>query len=127
MNHRLSESTESEDFPLRVGTGWSYCCQGLFWPIMVEREDRDRNLDSERRLALRQARSRPILDDTHAYLEREQPKVLPKSPEGQAIAYALSNWKALIRYCEDGDLEIDNNGADRSLRGIAVGRNYRRF
>ncbi len=94
---------------------------------MVEHEDRDRNLDTERRLALRQARSRPILDDTHAYLEREEPKVLPKSPEGQAIAYALSNWKALIRYCEDGDLEIDNNGADRSLRGIAVGRNYRRF
>ena len=93
MNHRLSESTESEDFPLRVGTGWSYCCQGLFWPIMVEREDRDRNLDSERRLALRQARSRPILDDTHAYLEREQPKVLPKSPEGQAIAYACQTGK----------------------------------
>jgi len=60
---------------------------------MVEREDRDRNLDSERRLALRQARSRPILDDTHAYLEREQPKVLPKSPEGQAIAYACQTGK----------------------------------
>lgn len=48
--------------------------------------------------------------------------MLPKSPEGQAIAYTLSNWKALIRYCEDGDLEIDNNGAERSLRGVAVGR-----
>jgi hypothetical protein len=48
--------------------------------------------------------------------------VLPKSPEGEAIAYTLSNWKALIRHCEDGDLEIDNNGAERSLRGVAVGR-----
>ncbi|MHB8413746.1 MAG: IS66 family transposase [Candidatus Acidiferrales bacterium] len=38
------------------------------------------------------------------------------------MAYALSNWKALTRYCEDGDLEIDNNGTERSLRGIAVGR-----
>jgi len=47
---------------------------------------------------------------------------LPKSPEGQAISYTLSNWEALIRYCEDGDLEIDNNGAERSLRGVAVGR-----
>jgi hypothetical protein len=44
---------------------------------------------------------------------------LPKSPQGQAIAYALTNWKALIRYGEDGDLEIDNNGAER---GVAVGR-----
>ena len=47
---------------------------------------------------------------------------MPKSPDGQAIAYALSNWEALIRYTEDGDLEIDNNGAERSLRGVALGR-----
>jgi len=71
---------------------------------------------------VRRAKSKPILDDIRAYLEREQSQVLPKSPEGQAIAYTLSNWKALVRYCEDGDLEIDNNGAERSLRGIAVGR-----
>jgi transposase len=55
-------------------------------------------------------------------LEREQPQVPPKSPEEEAIAYTLSNWEALIRYSDDGDLEIDNNGAERSLRGIAVGR-----
>jgi hypothetical protein len=88
----------------------------------VEREARDMKLDGEGRLALRQAKSVPILDDIKAYLGREQPKVLPKSPEGQAIAYALSNWEALTRYAEDGDLEIDNNGAERSLRGVAMGR-----
>jgi len=88
----------------------------------VEREARDQKLGGEARRALRQAKSKPILEDIHAYLEHEQPQVLPKSPEGQAIAYTLSNWKALTRYCEDGDLEIDNNGAERSLRGIAVGR-----
>jgi transposase len=88
----------------------------------VEREAREQKLSSEARRALRQAKSKPILEDIHTYLEREQPQVLPKSLEGQAIAYTLSNWKALIRYCDDGDLEIDNNGAERSLRGIAVGR-----
>ncbi len=88
----------------------------------VEREARDMKLDGEARLALRQAKSVPILDDIKVYLEREQPQVLPKSPEGQAIAYTLSNWKALTRYCEDGDLDIDNNGTERSLRGVAVGR-----
>jgi len=88
----------------------------------VEREARDQKLGSEARRTLRQAKSKPILEDIHAYLEREQPQVLPKSPEGQAIAYTLSNWKALTRYCKDGDLEIDNNGAERTLRGIAVGR-----
>ena len=88
----------------------------------VEREAHNRKLDPEARRALRQAKSKPILKDIRAYLEREQPQVLPKSPEGQAIAYTLSNWKALERYGEDGDLEIDNNGAERSLRGVAVGR-----
>jgi transposase len=88
----------------------------------VEREARDQKLGGEARRALRQKKSKPILDDIHTYLERERPHVLPKSPEGEAIAYTLSNWKALIRYCQDGDLEIDNNGAERSLRGVAVGR-----
>jgi len=88
----------------------------------VEREARDRQLSPGDRRALRQAKSCPILEDIQAYLETERPKVLPKSPEGQAIAYTLSNWAALVRYCQDGDLEIDNNGAERSLRGVAVGR-----
>jgi hypothetical protein len=88
----------------------------------VEREARDRKLDGPARRALREKKSQPILDDIHTYLVREQPQVLPKSPEGEAIAYTLSNWKALTRYLQDGDLEIDNNGAERSLRGIAVGR-----
>jgi transposase len=88
----------------------------------VEREAREGELGTAERLALRQARSRPLLDDLKAYLERERPQVLPKSPIGQAIGYTLSNWAALVRYAEDGDLEIDNNGAERSLRGVAVGR-----
>ncbi|MGA2606090.1 MAG: transposase [Terriglobia bacterium] len=88
----------------------------------TEREARDLKIDREGRRALRQAKSVPILDDIKVYLGREQPKVLPKSPEGQAIGYALSNWEALTRYAEDGDLEIDNNGAERSLLGVAVGR-----
>jgi len=88
----------------------------------VEHEARNQGGKADQRRALRQARSKPILADLKAYLERERPKVLPKSPEGQAISYTLSNWEALVRYCEDGDLDIDNNGAERSLRGVAVGR-----
>ena len=88
----------------------------------VEREAREQQLKGEARRALRQKKSKPILEDIHAYLQHEQPHVLPKSPEGEAIAYTLSNWKALIRYGEDGDLEIDNTGAERSLRSVAVGR-----
>jgi transposase len=88
----------------------------------VEREAREKQLDAAGRLALRRERSQPMLDGIQAYLERERPQMLPKSPIGQAMAYTLSNWEALVRYAKDGDLEIDNNGAERSLRGVAVGR-----
>ncbi len=88
----------------------------------VEREAREGGMGPDQRRALRQARSLLILADMKAYLERERPQVLPKSPMGQAIGYTLSNWDALVRYCQDGDLEIDNNGAERSLRGVVVGR-----
>jgi hypothetical protein len=47
---------------------------------------------------------------------------LPKSPIGQAISYALSNWTALARYPEQGYLAIDNNLAERTLRPCAIGR-----
>jgi transposase len=87
----------------------------------VEREARD--FTAEQRRELRQAKSLPILKDIENYLQAEKPKVLPKSPMGVAIDYTLSNWEALLRYTEDGDLEIDNNRAERSLRPIVVGRN----
>src|SRR5690349_14838892 len=85
-------------------------------------EDRARGWSAEERLALRQRESRPVLDKLHGYLLGIQTEVLPKSPEGRAVRYTLKNWIALNRYCEDGDLEIDNNRTERSIRGVAVGR-----
>ena len=64
-----------------------------------------------------------MLIQIHEYLLVIREQVLPKSESGQAIAYALKNWTALTRYCGDGDLSIDNNGTERSLRGFAIGRN----
>ena len=80
-------------------------------------------LTPEDRRQLRQERSRPILEKLHTYLSEIQVEVLPKSPEGRAVRYTLKNWAALTRYCEDGDLQIDNNGTERAIRGVALGRN----
>ncbi len=74
------------------------------------------------RLRLRQLESRPILDKLHDYLLEIEAEVLPKSPEGRAVRYTLKNWTALTRYCDDGDLAIDNNATERVIRGVAVGR-----
>jgi len=86
-------------------------------------ETQARPLNSADRLQLRQLMSRPILDKLHGYLLEIQAEVLPKSPEGRAVRYTLKNWTALTRYCEDGDLAIDNNATERAIRSVAVGRN----
>jgi len=89
----------------------------------IEKMGRERELRGEARRILREQGSRPVLGHLHAYLLRIRQELLPKSAAGQAAAYALNHWTALTRYCDDGDLEIDNTAAERSLRGIAVGRN----
>jgi transposase len=82
-----------------------------------------RSLSSEDRLRLRRLYSQGILEKLHAYLLEIEAEVLPKSPEGRAVRYTLKNWTALTRFSKDGDLEIDNNRTERTLRGVAVGRN----
>ena len=74
------------------------------------------------RYELRLERSRPILDAIGAWLKAEQPGVLPKSPIGEAIGYALNHWEALIRPLEAGFLEIDNGESERALKPVAIGR-----
>jgi transposase len=77
------------------------------------------------RLRLRQEQCVPILTTLCQWLKEQQRQVLPKSPIGEAITYALNQWYALLRYTTQGLLEIDNNAAERGLRPIAVGRkNY---
>ena len=86
-------------------------------------EKQARPLTAEDRLRLRHLQSQPILEKLRNYLLEIQVEVLPKSPEGRAVRYTLKNWTALTRYCEDGDLQIDNNATERAIRGVAVGRN----
>lgn len=67
----------------------------------------------------------PLLKDLREWLEGLLPRVSAKSEIAQAIGYGLGRWKALTRYVDDGRLEIDNNAAERALRGVSPGRkNY---
>lgn len=88
---------------------------------MIEREMK--TASSAERLARRQRESKPILAGIATLVEEMKGSVLPKSPLGQAIGYIRNQWSALSRYIEIGDAPIDNNGAERALRRIAVGRN----
>jgi transposase len=86
-------------------------------------EECAKSLTAEKRLELRQRLSASVVKKLHQYLLELQPEVLPKSPSGAAVRYALNQWEALTRFLEDGDLEIDNGAAERANRDIAVGRN----
>lgn len=104
--------------------------QALAWIRLlydVEREAKARApADYEAFVALRHelrgVRSRPIFEKLHAWLEAEQPKVLPKSPIGEAIQYALNHWEALKRPLEAGFLELDNGACERGFKPVGIGR-----
>jgi transposase len=89
----------------------------------IESEIRGRAPDLRREV--RQSRARPLLDAMHAWLRETRAQLSIKSAVAKAIGYALELWPALVRYCDDGALEIDNNAAERALRAVAIGRkNY---
>src|SRR5277367_5525629 len=89
----------------------------------IEREIRGQAADL--RCEIRQARARPLMDDLHRWLNKTLVGLSRKSDTAAAIRYALSRWRALGRYLDDGAIEIDNSAAERALRVVALGRkNY---
>ncbi len=74
------------------------------------------------RVALRQARAKPIFDDLEAWLHAQLPKISGKSPLAQAIRYALGRMPKARPYLENGHLELDNNTAERAVKPVAIGR-----
>jgi hypothetical protein len=90
---------------------------------VIEKEIRGRSPDE--RCRVRQARARPLLESMHLWLRTSLPKLSRKSDTAAAIHYALTLWDAMVRYVDDGRVEIDNSAAERALRAVAVGRrNY---
>jgi transposase len=89
----------------------------------IENEIRGRPPDERKQT--RQTRARPLLDSMHQWLNSMLGKLSKKSAVASAIHYALGRWPALLRYCDDGRVEIDNNAAERALRAVVLGRkNY---
>ena len=86
----------------------------------IEREARE--LEPEARWLLRQQRSRPIADTLHAWLTEQRQKLARADVTAKAIDYSLSNWRALTRYLDDGNVPIDNNAAENAVRPLVVGR-----
>lgn len=85
-------------------------------------EESIRGAQPDVRLDHRRRRSAPLIDDLHCALFDAFRRLSPKSEMAKAIAYGTKRWASLTRFLEDGRLEIDNLIAERSLRGVALGR-----
>lgn len=90
---------------------------------VIEDRAQEEHLDAEGVKALRQKFSKPILEgEIKPLLESWGPEVLPKSPIGKAVTYALNQWEALNRYLDNGILSIDNSLSERVIKLVALGR-----
>jgi len=76
----------------------------------------------EERYAVRQSRSKPIIEELKGWLDTQVVRITPKSALGKAIQYSLGQWKKLNEYLTDGRLEISNNRAERSIKPFVIGR-----
>ena len=89
---------------------------------LYEIEEQIRGRPPSKRAAVRRVRAGPLLEDLRQWMLDALTRCSKKSALALAIRYSLTRWASLTRYVQDGRIEIDNNAAERALRGVALGR-----
>ena len=87
-------------------------------PVM----SRIRGRPAEERGAVRQERSKPLVEALHGWLTAQLARVSGRSNLAEAIRYVLRHWTGLVLFLDDGRLELDTNVIERAIRPIALGR-----
>ena len=103
--------------PAPIASGALERIAGLY---AIEKDIRGRSADQ--RHAVRQDRSRPIIDELEPWLLAKLALISQKTKLAEAIRYALSRWTGLTRFLDDGRIEIDSNVVERSIRPITLNR-----
>lgn len=70
----------------------------------------------------RQRETRPVLDDLRAWLDDKRAIIPPKTPLGRGLGYLHRQWKRLLLFLDDGNIDATNNRRERELRRMIVGR-----
>lgn len=107
--HRSTGSPLAEEALRRIGELYR-----------IEAEIRGR--PAEERRAVRQERSKPLVEALHAWLTVQLERVSGRSTLAEAIRYALRHWQGLVLFLDDGRLELDTNTVERAIRPISLGR-----
>lgn len=85
-------------------------------------EEEIRGLPVAERLAARRRRSRPLVKKLGRFAKQQAAKMAPQSETAKALNYGIKRWRAFNRFLFNGELEIDNLIAERSIRGVTIGR-----
>jgi transposase len=88
----------------------------------VERDSTAAGDNAEQRRDRRQKLSRPILDELRSWIERQKALVPPKTPLGKGLGYLDRQWRRLLLFLDDGNIEATNNRRERELRRLVLGR-----
>jgi transposase len=86
----------------------------------IEAEIRGRSADERR--AVRQDKTRPLVDGMKTWMDAQLTTVSQKSTIAEAFRYALTRWSGLTRFLNDGRIEIDSNAIERTIRPLALNR-----
>jgi hypothetical protein len=100
---------------------------GFVWPkvgdaVLYTNAAEGRELTADERGRLRAEKSLPLLSALHDWLQQTRLSTAPNTATAKAVDYSLKRWAALTRYAESGDLPIDNNPVENSIRPIALGK-----
>lgn len=90
--------------------------------LLYDIEDRAKLLAHDERRVLRERESRPLVDKFLARLDAERAQLRPTSQLAKAVQYSLNRRVELLRFLDDGRIELDTGLLERSLRGPALGR-----
>ena len=88
----------------------------------IEKHARDAKMSTEQRHTLRQEKAKPIWDELRAWLDKNLGAVPPQSLTGKAINYLAADWPRLVRYLDDGRVEISNVLCENAIRPFVIGR-----
>lgn len=113
---RLVEAARLED---KVALEGLHMIARIF---VVERDSKLAGDTPQERLARRTMHTRPVLDELQTWLDEKRAVVPPKTPLGRALGYLHRQWKRLILFLEDGNIELTNNRREHELRRLVLGR-----
>jgi len=88
----------------------------------IEREAKNNQFTPEQRHQLRQEKSKPLMETFNVWIDKVYPTTLPKSPLGNALNYCIKYRTGLMRFLDDGRLEIDNNHTEQEIKPLVIAR-----